>query len=52
MAAFHAEITSDRMKLISRHLNLLTRDQFNAGPDAIGPEIFERIERVPELLAE
>ncbi|MDF0594653.1 glycosyltransferase family 2 protein [Psychromarinibacter halotolerans] len=52
MAAFHAEITSDRMKLISRHLNLLSRDQFNAGPDAIGPEIFERIERVPELLAE
>ncbi|WP_425050322.1 glycosyltransferase family 2 protein [Psychromarinibacter sp. S121] len=52
MAAFHAEITSDRMKLISRHLNLLTRDQFNTGPDAIAPEVFERIERVPELLAE
>ncbi|MDJ0630238.1 MAG: glycosyltransferase family 2 protein [Rhodobacter sp.] len=50
-AAFFGEITSPRMQLISRHLNLLSRDMFNDGPQTIPAEIFERVERVPDLMA-
>ena len=45
------EITSDRLRLISRHLNLLSRQMLTDGPEAIPPEIFERVERVPDLMA-
>ncbi|MDF0599199.1 glycosyltransferase family 2 protein [Psychromarinibacter sp. C21-152] len=51
MAAFYAEITSPRMKLLSRHLNLLTRGQMDAGPESVPEEVFDRIERVPDLMA-
>ena len=51
MAEFHDRITSDRMQLISRHLNLLNREIFNEGPDLIPEEVFARVERVPDLMA-
>ncbi len=51
MAAFHARITSEEMRLLSRHLNLLDRAQMNAGPDAVPPEIVTRVAQVPDLLA-
>ena len=50
-ADFYDEITSARMQLISRHLNLLSRQMMTDGPQTIPPEIFERVERVPDLMA-
>ena len=50
-AEFYAEITSDRMQMISRHLNLLNRKILTEGPSLIPEDIFRRIERVPDLLA-
>ncbi len=50
-AAFYGEITSERMRLISRHLNLLNRQIFTEGPHLIPEDVFERVARVPELLA-
>ncbi len=48
---FHGEITSARLRLISRHLNLLSRQMLTDGPEAIPDEIFDRVERVPDLMA-
>lgn len=50
-AAFHAQITSPRMQLISRHLNLLDRKIMSNGPDDIPEEVFQRIAAVPDLMA-
>ena len=49
--AFFAEITSPRMQLISRHLNLLNRQIFSDGPAEIPEDVFHRIEQVPDLMA-
>ncbi len=49
--AFYDEITSPRMRLISRHLNLLNRKILAEGPSRIPEEVFERIARVPDLMA-
>ncbi|MCG6904552.1 MAG: glycosyltransferase family 2 protein [Rhodobacter sp.] len=49
--AFYDQITSTRMQLISRHLNLLNRKTLNEGPSHIPEHIFERIARVPDLMA-
>lgn len=49
MRAFHAEITSPDLDLLSRHLNFLTRRQFIEGPQAIPPKLFRRLERLPVL---
>lgn len=50
-AEFHAEITSPRMQLMSRHLNLLNRKMMSDGPQSIPDEVFTRIAAVPDLLA-
>ncbi len=50
-AEFYAEITSPRMQLISRHLNLLNRKILSEGPSRIPEHIFAKIERVPDLMA-
>lgn len=49
MGAFFDEITSPRMKLISRHLNFLSRGQFNDGPDSVPQQLIERLEKLPVL---
>ena len=49
--AFYDEITSERLQMMSRHLNLLKRKTLMEGPDAIPEEIFARIARVPDLMA-
>ena len=49
--AFHGEITDARLRLISRHLNLLSRDIFNEGPAAIPQDVFDKIAQVPDLSA-
>ncbi len=51
MAEIFKAITSPRMQLISRHLNLLGRDIFAEGPEKIPRDVWERIERVPDLMA-
>lgn len=48
---FFDEINSDRMQLMSRHLNLLNRKILSEGPAQIPKEIFDRIARVPDLMA-
>ena len=48
---FFEEITSARMRLISRHLNLLSRKILSEGPALIPEEIFQRIANVPDLMA-
>ncbi|KMW57544.1 Glycosyl transferase, group 2 family protein [Candidatus Rhodobacter oscarellae] len=48
---FYQDITSDRMQLVSRHLNLLNRKILTEGPGRIPKEIFERIAQVPDLMA-
>ncbi len=50
-AAFYGEITSPQLQLMSRHLNLLSRKVLSDGPTGIPPEVFEKIERVPDLMA-
>ncbi len=49
MGAFFEEITSARMKLLSRHLNFLTRPQFNDGPDAVPEDLIKKLQQVPVL---
>jgi len=49
--AFYDDITSDRLKMMSRHLNLLKRKTLMEGPDAIPEEIFARIACLPDLMA-
>jgi hypothetical protein len=49
--AFFEEITSPRMQMISRHLNLLNRKMMTEGPDRVPQEIFDRIAQVPDLMA-
>lgn len=44
--AFHSEITGDRLRKISRHLNLLKRKHFSDGPQSIPSSVWTRIERV------
>ncbi|MCP3972586.1 MAG: glycosyltransferase family 2 protein [Rhodobacteraceae bacterium] len=51
MQAFHAEITSPRMRLMSRHLNLLNREIMTEGPALIPDRILDRIAQIPDLLA-
>jgi hypothetical protein len=51
MAAFFGDITSARMRLISRHLNLLNRQVLTEGPSKIPQKVFDRIERLPDLMA-
>ncbi len=48
---FFEDITSARQRLISRHLNLLSRQIMDEGPGTIPEEIFDRIQRVPDLMA-
>ena len=48
---FFGEITSDRLQLMSRHLNLLNRKILSEGPDKIPQRIFDRIKDVPVLIA-
>jgi len=50
-ATFLQQITSDKMALISRHLNLLGRKVMADGPAGINEEIFRRIAAVPDLTA-
>lgn len=47
--ALFDRITSDRLRLISRHLNLLDREMLAEGPDAVPDELVERMARVPDL---
>lgn len=44
--AFHAEITGDRLRRLSRHLNLVTRKQFMEGPQSVPRSVWKRIEAV------
>ena len=48
---FFEDITSARMRLISRHLNLLNRKMLTDGPSQIPQEIFDRVAQVPDLMA-
>jgi len=48
---FYEEINSDKMRGLSRHLNLLNRQIMTDGPALITDEILERIARVPDLMA-
>ncbi len=50
-AEFYGQITSPRMQLISRHLNLLNRKMLDEGPSLIPEEIFDKVGRVPDLMA-
>ncbi len=49
MRAFFDEIASSELDLISRHLNFLTRQQFNAGPQAIPKKLLTRLSALPVL---
>jgi len=48
---FFDEICSEKMQLISRHLNLLNRKVLGEGPGEIPNHIFKRIAKVPDLMA-
>ena len=48
---FFEDITSAKMRLISRHLNLLNRKMLTEGPSHIPEEIFDRVAQVPDLMA-
>ena len=48
---FFDDITSPNMQLISRHLNLLNRKILSEGPQKIPQEIYDRVARVPDLMA-
>ena len=50
-ADFYGEITTPRMELVSRHLNLLNRKILTEGPSKIPKHVFDKIERVPDLMA-
>ena len=50
-AAFFKDITSDKLQLISRHLNLLSRKVLSDGPGGIPEDVFERVAQVPDLMA-
>lgn len=50
-AEFYGQITSPRMQLISRHLNLLNRKVLTEGPTLIPEDVYRKIERVPDLMA-
>lgn len=49
MRDFYEEITSEKMVLLSRHLNFLTRSQFNDGPAVVSSQLIERLKKVPIL---
>jgi hypothetical protein len=49
--AFFEDITSGKLQLISRHLNLLSRKVLSDGPSGIPNELYDRIARVPDLMA-
>ncbi len=49
MKAFYDSISSKDMDLLSRHLNFVTRSQFNDGPDSISTDLLDRLKNVPIL---
>ncbi|WP_380054345.1 glycosyltransferase family 2 protein [Falsihalocynthiibacter sp. SS001] len=49
MSAFFDEITSEKMDIISRHLNFVSRGSFQSGPKTIPDELIDRLREVPVL---
>ncbi|MFS4580414.1 glycosyltransferase family 2 protein [Phaeobacter sp. C3_T13_0] len=49
MKSFYDEISDDKLTLLSRHLNFISRAQFNDGPETISPALINRLKSVPVL---
>jgi len=49
MQRFYEEISSEKMSLISRHLNLFDRTQFNDGPANVSDNLIKALRNVPVL---
>lgn len=49
MNAFFTEISSDQLAILSRHLNFVSRSQFEDGPGAVSPQLLARLKAVPVL---
>ncbi|MEN8837013.1 MAG: glycosyltransferase family 2 protein [Celeribacter marinus] len=47
--ALYRELTSENMTVLSRHLNFVSRQQFNDGIDGISTALVERLKMVPVL---
>jgi len=48
--AFFDDVTSEKLQLISRHLNLLSRKILTDGPGGIPEDVYARVARVPDLM--
>ncbi|WP_415182343.1 glycosyltransferase family 2 protein [Phaeovulum sp.] len=49
MRDFHTEIASEKMAVISRHLNLFSRSQLSDGPGAVPENLISFLKQVPVL---
>ncbi|WP_158967282.1 glycosyltransferase family 2 protein [Chachezhania sediminis] len=49
MAAFYADITDPGRKLLSRHLNMLSRQDFDEGLSTLPRDLIQRLSAVPVL---
>ncbi|WP_322894280.1 MULTISPECIES: glycosyltransferase family 2 protein [unclassified Yoonia] len=49
MQRFYTEISSDKLAVISRHLNLFSRVELDQGPDAVPDDLVAALQRVPIL---